>query len=173
MTAVDIEVIRQWRNNPQVLEFMPDRRLVTMEQQKKWYESICNQYNYYYMIHHQQQQIGLAYLKDIDNDFYKGTIGIFMAEERFFVTTFPIRASIALVDYAIAKLNIKKVVAGVLQANKKSKKYCLRLGFYALNRQELSQENEIIEYFEVDSEHVRTCPLLEEMRCHFRLAQSQ
>ena len=59
LTEEDIEMLRQWRNSPQIQQFMEYREEITAEMQKKWFDSINNVNNFYFIIHFEGQKIGL------------------------------------------------------------------------------------------------------------------
>jgi len=57
----DIELVRYWRNKPDIKNTMIYRKYISKQQQKKWFASINNNNNYYYLIIYNNEKIGLIY----------------------------------------------------------------------------------------------------------------
>ncbi len=49
----DIELIRQWRNSPQINQFMEFRGNISPEKQREWFKSVNNFDNFYFIIEYQ------------------------------------------------------------------------------------------------------------------------
>jgi hypothetical protein len=46
LTADKIELVRNWRNDPKISQYMEFRDHITAEMQKKWFASVDNENNY-------------------------------------------------------------------------------------------------------------------------------
>ncbi len=63
----DLEMIRLWRNSPDVSMYMYDDSEITPEQQTDWYRRISSDKScYYWMIYCDKVAVGLAYITDIN-----------------------------------------------------------------------------------------------------------
>lgn len=62
----DIELVRKWRNSPDIVRTMIYREHITSEMQKKWFDSINNKLNLYFIIEYKGEKIGLINGKNID-----------------------------------------------------------------------------------------------------------
>ena len=62
----DIELVRKWRNSPGIQQYMEYREFITEEMQKKWFESINNLQNFYFIIEYENKKIGLINTSNID-----------------------------------------------------------------------------------------------------------
>src|ERR1017187_6809502 len=95
----DIELVREMRNSAAIRSTMAYREQITPEMQKKWFESINNKFNGYFMIIHEGTKIGLINGKNID--FEKRTCegGIFLWDENYKDTIIPALASIIMNDW--------------------------------------------------------------------------
>jgi hypothetical protein len=49
LSKAKIELVRQWRNDPKISQYMIYREIITLEQQEKWFERINNDKNYYFI----------------------------------------------------------------------------------------------------------------------------
>jgi UDP-4-amino-4,6-dideoxy-N-acetyl-beta-L-altrosamine N-acetyltransferase len=84
ITKDDIEMIRNWRNSPEVSTYMYSDSIITIEQQEKWFEKISKEKNsIYWLIEYNGRNLGLASLTDIDKKlsscywaFYLGDLSV-------------------------------------------------------------------------------------------------
>src|ERR1041385_8348137 len=93
----DIELVRQKRNAPNVSSFMEYREEITPEMQEKWFQSINNEKNNYFLIEYNGEKIGLIYAAEIDwEKMITGNSGIFIWDEQFRKTSVPLAAALLL-----------------------------------------------------------------------------
>ena len=99
LTKEDIELLRNWRNSESVNRFMEYREYITPEMQEKWFESINNPNNFYYIIIYNDEKIGLINDKGFDR-FGKATseAGLFIAVDKYKNTFVPVLASLILLE---------------------------------------------------------------------------
>ncbi len=83
ITEGDIELVRQWRNHPDIMKTMQFREYITPEMQKKWFDSINNLHNHYYIIQYKNEKIGLINNKNIDWEKQTSEAGIFIWNDSF------------------------------------------------------------------------------------------
>ena len=84
ITKNDIEMIRNWRNSPEVSAYMYSDSIITIDQQEKWFEKIRNEKNsIYWVIEYNGRNLGLASLTGIDKTlsscywaFYLGDLSV-------------------------------------------------------------------------------------------------
>ncbi len=125
----DIELVRQMRNSKVIRGNMVYRENITPEMQKKWFESINNKYNGYFIIIHDDKKIGLINGKNID--FEKRTCegGIFIWDKDFTETTIPALASIIMNDWTFLIINFNAIYAKVLKENIVALNYDKLMGY--------------------------------------------
>ncbi len=136
LTVADIEQVRQWRNSEKVRQFMEFREEITSEMQEKWFASIDNEFNNYYIIHDGETKIGLIYGAEIDWD--KGITqngGIFIYDESYWNTYFPLSATLLLMEISFI-LGMKEAYIKVLHDNEKAIQFNTNIGFVKLPGQE-------------------------------------
>lgn len=67
LTENKIEMVRQWRNDPKIQQYMEYRETITPEMQKKWFDKLNNgKDNFYFILQYKGEDIGLINVKDID-----------------------------------------------------------------------------------------------------------
>jgi len=126
----DIELVRQMRNSVEIRQYMYYRDEITSEMQKKWFQSVNNVYNYYFIIEVNGNKMGLIHGKD--NDFEKGTCegGIFIWDKSYLGTPIPSLASIILNDFTFYTVHsLNTVYAKVVQGNETALKYNRFMGY--------------------------------------------
>jgi len=67
LTRDDIELVRTWRNSPEVAQYMYTDSQITMKQQEAWFERVKDDArSKYWLIEYNERKIGLASLTDIN-----------------------------------------------------------------------------------------------------------
>lgn len=141
LTHDKIEMVRCWRNHPKISRYMEYRDEITPEMQEKWFASIDNDRNYYFLIVVEGVEIGLINIRDIDYDKKEGEGGIFIWDDKYLNGTTSYRASLCLGDFGFERLGLKKIVGHVLKDNKRAQKYNISLG-YKISPDQEAQNNQ-------------------------------
>lgn len=124
-----IEMVRRWRNSPEVAQFMIYREHIAEEAQKKWFASIDNYSNLYFIIYSNEIPVGLIYGAGLDWEHKTvENAGIFIAEPSFRETDHALQASLLLNDFAFA-LGFEKIFIKVLNENKVATLYNMKMGY--------------------------------------------
>lgn len=111
LTEDKIELVREWRNSSRVKDRMFFQNKITPEMQKKWFSSVDNENNYYFIIEYNGQDKGLINIKDIDYDNKTGEGGVLTSKE--FVGDLVYRAHLVLFDFAFLELKLKTITAKI------------------------------------------------------------
>lgn len=137
ITEDDIELLRQWRNSDQIKRNMEYREYITPEMQKKWFDSINNYNNFYYLIIYKGDKIGVINEKNIDRN-GKGTseAGLFIADEKYLKSYIPLLASLIMIEANFYLLGGKESYIRTLKGNKKAIEYNKSLGYQLCDGQE-------------------------------------
>jgi RimJ/RimL family protein N-acetyltransferase len=117
----DIELVRKWRNHPSIKKNMVYREHITPEMQKKWFASINNNDNLYFIIEYKGKQIGLINGKDINWDDRSFETGIFIWNKHYRTSHIPILCSMILAEVGLNIWNIKPR-ATILKSNEQALK---------------------------------------------------
>ena len=125
----DIELVRQMRNSPEIQRNMYYRQHITKAMQKKWFKSINNKENGYFIIEYKGNKIGLIHGKD--NNYQKRTSegGIFIWDKTHIGTSVPALASLIMDDYTFIIINFNATYAKVLNENKTTIEYNRLMGY--------------------------------------------
>lgn len=136
LTPDKIELVRNWRNDPKISQYMEFKDYITPEMQEKWFSKIDNECNYYFIIVYQGKEVGLTNVKDINYDKMEGEGGIFIYADEFLNSDVAYRATMCQLDYFFETLNFNQIVGRVLRNNKRAIRYNNSLGGEPLPNQE-------------------------------------
>ncbi|MEO5645639.1 MAG: GNAT family N-acetyltransferase [Bacteroidia bacterium] len=132
----DIEMVRQHRNSDAINRFMESRKEISKDEQEKWFASIDNKFNNYFIVNYKNEQIGLIYGADIDWE-KKETAngGVFIWNERLLETHAPLAASMLLTEISFL-LGMERTYIKMLRDNQRAIAYNYNLGYVLLPGQE-------------------------------------
>lgn len=134
-----IEMIRVWRNDPKIKEHMFYRGEISPDMQRDWFNSVSNDHNFYFVVQHEEKQIGLISISSIDYEHRMAFAGLFIYDDDYTGTDVPVRASLCLLDVFFSLTNIDTIFAKVRDSNLVADEYNTALGFERIKRIELGQ----------------------------------
>lgn len=123
------EMVRKWRNDKKISQFMFYAGTITETMQQEWFTSIDNEQNFFFIIWYKQQPVGLINISSIDWENKTAYTGLFIYEEKFWGTDVPVMASLALLDIFFIIFNIQSAYAKVKGSNMVAHNYNTSLGF--------------------------------------------
>ncbi|MCD4724013.1 MAG: GNAT family N-acetyltransferase [Bacteroidales bacterium] len=124
----DIELVRKWRNHPSITKYMVYREEITPEMQKKWFASINNNENLYFIIEYKGKKIGLINGKDINWEEKSMETGIFIWNKHYRQTHIPTLCTLIFAELGVLVWDLKPR-ATILKSNERALKYNKMLGF--------------------------------------------
>lgn len=137
ITVDDIELIRNWRNHPDIRKKMLYQKTISQKAQKKWFESVNNKFNYYFLIQFENEFIGVINAKNLDRKEGYGEGGIFIWSKKHLNSPAPVLASLCLLNFVFHLTKIcNKSFIQILHTNEEAKKYNRLLGYRLIPRQE-------------------------------------
>lgn len=136
LTHDKIEMVRQWRNNPKISQYMEYRKEITPEMQESWFKKIDNVYNFYFIIEVNGKEIGLINVRDIDYEQRTGEPGIFIWDDDYLNSTISFCAALDLTDFCFETIGLKELVIHVLKDNKKAIGFNKALGYVLSENQD-------------------------------------
>jgi UDP-4-amino-4,6-dideoxy-N-acetyl-beta-L-altrosamine N-acetyltransferase len=129
LTAHDLELVRVKRNSEEVRSYMQFRDEITPEMQVKWFSSIDNEHNNYFLIHHGNEKVGMISGAEIDwTEMETNNGGLFIWDQSLWGTTTPLMAALLLTELSF-RLGFKKNYVRVLPQNKRATEFNSRLGY--------------------------------------------
>ena len=149
LTEEDLELVRRWRNDDEIKKYMNFQEYITPEMHKKWFESIDNPENFYYIIVYKGDKIGMVNDKNIDWKKKTAEGGLFIWDKRYVNSIVPMKISFLLLEIAYIMLGWNKTYIKVRKDNHRAVEYNKTLGY------EISVEPEKQDYImmELDKKH--------------------
>ena len=123
-----IELVRNWRNDPKINQFMDFKDYITEKMQLTWFNKINNIHNFYFIIEVDSIEVGLVNIKDIDYEKSLGETGIFIYEDSYLNTDLSFRAILCANDYYFDTLNMNILLGRVIKNNKRAVRFNKALG---------------------------------------------
>ncbi|CAN5147372.1 hypothetical protein BH09BAC5_BH09BAC5_25280 [soil metagenome] len=115
---------------------MEFREEITRAQQEKWFQSINNKFNNYFLIEFNGEKIGMIYGSKVDWDKKEtGNGGIFIWEAKWLETSAPLAASLMLTEISFL-LGLERTFIKVLRDNPRAISFNKNLGYELLPDQE-------------------------------------
>ena len=136
LTEDRIEQVRQWRNSPNVAKYMEYRDVITPEMQLNWFRKIDNEFNFFFIVSYNGDDIGLINIKNINRERACGEGGIFIANEKYLNSDVAFRMALCLNDFAFETIGLSFIEAHVLNDNPRAIKYNKALGYELQPNQE-------------------------------------
>ncbi len=124
-----IELLRQWRNADRIRCFMEYKEVISGEQQLTWFNALDPKTDFYFIIHYNDQPIGMIHTSGINWSAKTANAGLFIYEEAFMGSSVPVFASLTMVDVFFEVLGLEKYYAKVSADNKVAMDYNKSLGF--------------------------------------------
>ena len=136
LTEEYIELVRTWRNAPEIKKRMEYQEYITPEMQREWFSKINNVNNNYFLIETNNKHIGLINGANIGWD--KGVTnngGIFIWDKEYLESFEIVQASLLLTDLGYY-LGMKKNYIKILKDNARAIAFNKSIGYRLLPRQE-------------------------------------
>ncbi|WP_291321196.1 GNAT family N-acetyltransferase [Desulfonatronospira sp.] len=125
----DIEMVRNWRNDPNVAGFMHFRDHITREMQEKWFQSINSPSNAYFIIFIDNRPVGMTELKKIDHAQKTAEGGIFFHDSTLRHSIYPYAVILLRNRFGFNDLKLNSLYAHILDDNHRAIRFNRSLGY--------------------------------------------
>jgi len=142
LTEEDIELVRHHRNSEFIRLKMFYQKIISSEEQKKWFASINNDWNYYYLIDYKGKTVGMVHGTILSYEERTARGGILIWDKLALNSHLPVIASICVNDLTFLIMEMKVTTAEMRSDNKIAIAYNLSLGYTML--EEYVDEGKII-----------------------------
>lgn len=138
----DIELIRKHRNSPEIRRNMEYKKHISAPAQIKWFESINNPNNYYFLILTEGKPVGVINAKNIDWKEKFGEGGIFIWDEEAISHSIAALASVLFLNFCFDYLQFDLSYVKIMSSNTKAIAYNKSIGYRFVPYQE-NQRNQL------------------------------
>lgn len=132
LTHDKIEMLRQWRNDPKIQQFMFYKEYITPEMQERWFANLDPKCNYYYIIEYKGKEVGCTNVRNIDWKTKIGEPGIFIYDDDCLNSDVGARASLCLKDFIWNELKLDAITIEVVRTNNRAFKLNSALGYHEI-----------------------------------------
>ena len=130
----DIELVRNWRNNPKIQDKMEFRDYITTEMQLKWFNKINNPTQFMYMlVYYQNEKIGLTN-RNNSNKYTES--GLFIWDDQYWNSHIPILVFLIASEVNFKLEGSKEIYGKILKSNKNGIAFNRALGFKLCDNQQ-------------------------------------
>lgn len=126
----DIELVREWRNSPEVSQYMYTEDTITREQQENWFRKIQQEEtSKYWMIKYDNKKLGVANLADIDRRNSKCFWGFYLGDSSIRGQGIGAKIEFNVLNYVFEELKLNKLCGEVFSFNEKVVSMHEKFGF--------------------------------------------
>ena len=122
-----LEQVRTWRNSDFVRSRMLYQEIITPEMQLKWFHTVNNEANYYFIAEYMGKPAAVINVKDIKDKI--GEPGIYLVEEDWQNTSVASLISVAFGEFLFGMLKLEKLYLHVRKDNEEALKFNLWAGY--------------------------------------------
>jgi UDP-4-amino-4,6-dideoxy-N-acetyl-beta-L-altrosamine N-acetyltransferase len=126
----DLEMIRDWRNQPHVQEYMDFKETITTADQITWYNNLDKKKNLFFKIIASGEPIGMINLKDIDWENRTAEAGIFVGRKDLIGGITPVFSILVLMKTAFRCFLLKELFAKISKENTNALQLNRQLGYH-------------------------------------------
>ena len=126
----DIELVREWRNSPEVSQYMFGDDFITKEQQERWFDSINRETkSKYWIIKYEEKKLGVASIVRIDKNLQSCHWGFYLGDSSIRGAGIGTKVEYNVIKYVFDCLNLNKLQCEVFTTNEKVIKMQEKFGF--------------------------------------------
>jgi len=139
VTEDDLEMVRTWRNDPGVSQFMLSQEQITPEQQRAWFKKVSRDpRQQHYIIIYKDQPIGAANIRALQGtDLQNATViepGLYIFEDKYRANLLTFAPTLLLNDFCFNQLGVKTLRAVVKPDNEAALNYNAKLGYQVVRK---------------------------------------
>lgn len=162
VNAEDLDMLRAWRNDPAISQFMLSQETISKEQQRAWFHKIQRDPSQrHFIILYKSCPIGSANIKTrgIGKSLNEATTiepGLYIADERYRQNMLAFAPTLLLNDYCFEVLGARKLKAVVRKENDAAIKYNQKLGYKTESSGELIEVSLNLEDYQSHSKLIKS-----------------
>lgn len=129
LSAKDLEIVRNWRNSPEVSAYMYNEHYISEEQQQKWFDNINWNTSRYWVIEYQDKLYGLASINNIDHTLQSCYWAFYLGDTSVRGAGIGAKVEYNVLEYVFTELKLNKLRCEVFVSNEKVIKMHEKFGF--------------------------------------------
>lgn len=130
LTFEDIEMVRNWRNSPEVSAYMYSESIIEKEQQITWFSNISNDPScLYWIIEYESKPLGLASITGINKTLSSCYWAFYLGDTSVRGSGIGAKVEYNVLEFVFNKINLNKLRCEVFVTNDKVVKMHEKFGF--------------------------------------------
>ncbi len=130
LEETDLEMVRQWRNLPEVSEYMYTDANITEEEQKKWYTRVKNDPTQtYWIIEYNETKLGLVSIYNIKQNFKHCSWAFYLGNTEVRGAGIGSKVEYTILNHVFEVMNFHKLMCEVFTFNEKVIQMHKKFGF--------------------------------------------
>jgi len=126
----DLELVRNWRNSPEVAKYMYTDNYITQQQQQDWFNKInSDSSKQYWIIKYDNKKVGVASLTDINTLFSSCYWAFYLGDSSIRGAGIGSKVEYNILEYVFEELQLNKLRCEVLAINNKVVQMHEKFGF--------------------------------------------
>ena len=130
LSSEDLELVRIWRNSPEVSSFMYSEDQISADQQVRWFEKINqDSSSIYWVITHNKIKVGLASITAIDYNLSSCFLASYLGEPESRSKGIGSKVELLIIQYVFNVLKLNKLRCEVFVTNERGIRIHEKFGF--------------------------------------------
>lgn len=143
----DLEMVRTWRNSPEIAQHMLDQNYITAEGQRKWFNGLqTDASRAYWVAWFKEQPIGVVSLVNINHAEGIAEPGMYIYPEQYRNNIVPFCVAFVLNDYAFEELGLSLLLGKIFPENEASVRFHEKCGYTELAKAQANAGRPLIHY---------------------------
>ncbi|MCO4319928.1 UDP-4-amino-4,6-dideoxy-N-acetyl-beta-L-altrosamine N-acetyltransferase [Aliidiomarina quisquiliarum] len=141
LTESDLEMVRNWRNSPEIAQHMLDQSYITADMQRKWFNGLVNDNSRaYWVAWFKGEPIGVVSLVNINRSEGTAEPGMYIYPQQYRNNIVPFCVAFILNDYAFDELGLSLLYGKIFTDNEASVRFHEKCGYVQVNERKPSHE---------------------------------
>ncbi len=130
LTESDLEMVRNWRNSPEIAQHMLDQSYITADMQRKWFNGLQNDNSRtYWVAWFKGEPIGVVSLVNINLSEGTAEPGMYIYPQQYRNNIVPFCVAFILNDYAFEELGLSLLFGKIFTDNEASVRFHEKCGY--------------------------------------------
>lgn len=136
----DIELVRFWRNSDAIKRYALNQDEISKEQQERWFASLAEKEDEYFIIEIQEEKVGLIWFNKRDE---RVETGFYIYDETKQNSLTPYKIVTLFHDYLFNQKGFEKLTCKIMHDNQRAVRFNLSLGYKEKQSFELYKSYEL------------------------------
>jgi|SRR5690554_959337 len=137
LAEADLEMVREWRNSPEIAQHMLDQSHITEEMQRTWFNGLRNEDNRaYWVAWFKHEPIGVASLVNINRTAGTAEPGMYIYPQKYRNNIVPFCVAFILNDYAFSEIGLSLLLGKIFTDNEASIRFHEKCGYVPVSEVE-------------------------------------